>query len=83
MLAEEEQDRILKLFDVTAKDVEVLRKSEIIVFTQPFSEDGMMTEKEQIKLYADLLKEHKKRKMIKTHPRENKIIRNCWETITI
>jgi hypothetical protein len=65
------QERILSIFSITAEDIDRLKGKESILFTQCFSEDHWMTEKEKISMYEGIVKNIKTDKLvIKPHPRE-------------
>ena len=62
-----------KLFNIFNLELEVLNKMEnkILLLTQPFSEDTLMTEEEKIKIYRDIQESRKGNTfIIKSHPRE-------------
>lgn len=67
----EEKRWILHFFDFQQKHLELLQSKKAILFTQPLSEDGVMTEEEKIEIYKKILeKEEMKELVIKVHPRE-------------
>lgn len=67
----ENKQRILEIFDVDISILRELEDKKIILFTQPLSEDGFITEKEKIEIYKKILKNYKEKKVvIKPHPRE-------------
>ncbi|RXZ69759.1 hypothetical protein EPT53_05575 [Fusobacterium necrophorum] len=67
----EEKKWILRFFDFQQKHLELLQSKKAILFTQPLSEDGVMTEEEKIEIYRKILeKEEIKELVIKVHPRE-------------
>lgn len=67
----EEKKWILHFFDFQKKHLELLQSKKTILFTQPLSEDGIMTEEEKIGIYRKILeKEEIKELVIKAHPRE-------------
>lgn len=66
------QERILRYFCCYPEDLFAFNGKEIIVFTQPFSEDKIISEEEKINIYQTILQNYSPQKtIIKTHPREN------------
>lgn len=66
-----EQKEILDLFGLSSNILEIFSKRKIILFTQPLSEDNVITEKEKIEIYSKIIKNYPKEEIIiKTHPRE-------------
>ena len=62
---------ILRIFDITENDLKVLKSKKIILLTQAFYEDKMVTEEEQIEIYRRILKNYSgKDVIIKPHPRD-------------
>jgi hypothetical protein len=69
--SQEKQKKILWLFSLNVEDVISLRGKDIILLTQWFSEDEIMTENEKIEMYRMIIKNIDKSKLvIKSHPRE-------------
>lgn len=67
----EEKKWILRFFDFQQKHLELLQSKKAILFTQPLSEDGVMTEEEKIGIYRKILEKEEIRELvIKVHPRE-------------
>ena len=67
----EEKKWILRFFDFQQKHLELLQSKKAILFTQPLSEDGVMTEEEKIEIYRKILEKEEIRELvIKVHPRE-------------
>ncbi|AFL97071.1 glycosyltransferase family 52 [Ornithobacterium rhinotracheale] len=66
------KEYILNLFNLTSKEIEILKQKKNIIFTQPFFEDGyLQTEKEKIEIYKNFIKTlNHKDIILKTHPRE-------------
>lgn len=68
---EEEKKWIRRFFNFRQSNLELLESKKIILFTQPLSEDKVMTEEEKIEIYRKILeKENVKDVVIKMHPRE-------------
>lgn len=66
-----EQEEILDIFSFNLNIKEKLKGKEIILLTQPLSEDGVISEDEKIKLYSKIIKKYDQKKLIiKCHPRE-------------
>ncbi|SJZ58269.1 Glycosyltransferase family 52 [Cetobacterium ceti] len=69
--SEEERENILEIFDFNRDVLEKLKGRDIILFTQPVSEDCDFDELEKVTIYEEILKNYpKERVVIKTHPRE-------------
>lgn len=67
----EEQNNILDIFSFDVNIKEKIKGRDIILFTQPLSEDEVITEEEKVKIYLEIIKKYpKERLVIKTHPRE-------------
>ncbi|MGL5596035.1 MAG: glycosyltransferase family 52, partial [Cetobacterium sp.] len=67
----EEQNEILDIFSFDLDIKEKIKERDIILFTQPLSEDKALTEAEKIDIYFKIIKKYPKdRLVIKTHPRE-------------
>lgn len=67
----EEQNEILDIFSFDLNVKEKIKERDLILFTQPLSEDKVITEKEKIEIYSKIIKKYPKDKLIiKTHPRE-------------
>jgi hypothetical protein len=64
-------EKILSLFSVSMDEIKLLQGKDIVMLTQTFSEDKIMTEYEKIEMYREIVKNLDKNKLvIKTHPRE-------------
>lgn len=67
----EEQNEILDIFSFDLDIKQKLIGKDIILFTQPLSEDNIVTENEKIAIYSKIIKKYpKERLIIKSHPRE-------------
>ena len=65
------REMILSFFGITSNDIEILKSKKIVLFTQAFSEDKIMTEEEKIHIYSSILLKYDKTKVvIKKHPRD-------------
>lgn len=74
----EHQTKIAHIFGVSEADLNNLKKREVILVTQPLSEDGIISEDDKIKLYRNIASNYNIDKLIiKPHPREN----TNWKTI--
>ena len=61
-----------------------IRDKKEILFTQPLSEDRIMTENEKINLYTKIIKKYNQETLIiKTHPREKTNYRKIFPYILI
>lgn len=66
-----EQREILDIFSFDLNIKESIKGRDIILFTQPLSEDGIITEDEKIEIYLKIANKYPHdRLIIKTHPRE-------------
>lgn len=76
----EEQNKILDIFSFDLDIKDKIKERDIILFTQPLSEDKIITEEEKIKIYSKIIKKYpKNRLIIKIHPREKTNYRNIFE----
>lgn len=67
----EKKRLVLSLFGISDDDLRILQSRSIVLFTQAFSEDGIMSEKEKISIYSQILSNYdKNRIIIKKHPRD-------------
>lgn len=67
----EEQNEILDIFSFDSDIKQKVIGKDIILFTQPLSEDNVVTENEKIAIYSKIIKKYpKERLIIKSHPRE-------------
>lgn len=65
------KEKILKIFDITPHDLDEFKRRNIILLTQAFSNDGYVTEEEQIEIYRKILSKYDCNKVIlKPHPRD-------------
>lgn len=66
-----QKDEVVSLFIESGFDLNIL-KNALLLITQPFSEDSLISEAEKIALYNDIIAEYspKYRVIIKPHPRE-------------
>lgn len=66
-----EQQEILEIFNINVKKLNEYSEKEIFLFTQPLSEDKVISENEKIEIYKKILKKYDTKKIIiKPHPRE-------------
>ena len=67
----EEQIEILKIFNIKTEFFNKIKKRKIILFTQPLSEEKVISEKEKVELYIKIISKYKEEEIIiKPHPRE-------------
>lgn len=77
--SEEEKKEIIGLFLPDGADALLFSGREIILMTQPFSEDGRITESEKISIYKALAAGYDEKKLIvKSHPREQTDYSACF-----
>ena len=80
----EEQDEILFLLGIDKNKLENLKHKSIVLFTQPLSEDNVLTEEEKIALYKTIIGNYDQEKLvIKTHPRETTNYRDYFPNIEV
>lgn len=66
-----EKEKILDIFGIDDQFIESLKKKRSILFTQPLSEDNVISEQEKINLYRKVLQNYEENTVaIKKHPRE-------------
>lgn len=85
-LSFEEQEEILKIFDLKNSDLIKWQKLEnkTLLITQPLSEDGIISEKEKIEIYKEIVEKNKSENiMIKPHPREKTNYKNIFPSIEL
>ena len=69
--SEEEKKIILNVFDFNPEILKKVNENTVMLFTQPLSEDNVITEEEKIELYSKIIKKYKNQSVIiKSHPRE-------------
>lgn len=69
--SEEEKKIILDTFNFNDEILKKVDENTIMLFTQPLSEDNVITEEEKIDLYSKILKKYGNQSIIiKSHPRE-------------
>lgn len=79
-----EKEKILEIFQINKEEIEVLKKRKIILYTQPLSEDGIITEEEKVSLYEKILKNYDINNiMIKIHPREKTNYKKLFPKVEI
>ena len=68
---EEKRRQILAVYDITAEDLEDMKRRPAILLTQQLATEGTVTEEELVKIYSDLLKPFPPDSiLIKRHPRD-------------
>lgn len=69
--SEEEKKQINEIFGVNIESLQKIEDRKIILFTQPLSEDGIISEEEKIEIYSKILEKYQQKDIIiKPHPRE-------------
>lgn len=81
--SEEEKKFILDIFNFKEDILKKIDENTVILFTQPLSEDRIITEEEKIKLYSKILGNYTEQSVIlKPHPREEtdytKYFKDCY-----
>lgn len=75
-----EQYEILDIFSFDLDIKERIKGRDIILFTQPLSEDKIITEEEKVEIYSKIIKKYSTdRLIIKTHPREKTDYKNIFK----
>lgn len=85
-LSKKDKEEILGVFKISSKSFENLKveKNKVLLLTQPLSEDKIITEKEKIDIYREiLLKENGKNIYIKAHPREKTNYKEVFKEFNI
>lgn len=85
-LSKKDKEEILRVFKISSKSFENLKveKNKVLLLTQPLSEDKIITEKEKIDIYREiLLKENGKNIYIKAHPREKTNYKEVFKEFNI
>lgn len=66
-----EKEKILEIFAIDLLMLNKLKKIKNILFTQPLSEDGIISEYEKIEIYREVINQYNEELvLIKPHPRE-------------
>lgn len=84
--SEEKQNEILNILGIKKERLEKLinKENKVLLLTQPLSEDKIVTEKEKIDIYREiLLKENRKNIYIKAHPREKTNYKEVFKEFNI
>ncbi|WP_279716850.1 glycosyltransferase family 52 [Chelonobacter oris] len=69
--ANDKREEILDFFGLNPDKLQSLRLKRFILFTQPLSEDGIISENEKIEIYRSIINNYNSKYLIiKTHPRE-------------
>lgn len=69
--SESEKKRILELFEININALRKMKDKKYILFTQPLSEDNILSEEEKIAIYKKIIYKYlEKNIIIKPHPRE-------------
>ena len=81
---EEEKEEILDIFGFNNSIIERLKNKKEVLYTQPLSEDAVITEEEKIEIYTKVIKNYKKETLvIKQHPREKTDYKKIFSDIEI
>lgn len=80
----DKQSLIYDIFNITEDDLKLLSFKSTILFTQPISEDNIMSEEDKISLYKRILSDIKSEDVIiKVHPRETTNYKQYFPNITV
>ena len=78
------QNKILDVFGLDVEKLKIIGAKNTILFTQPFSEDKVISEDEKVDLYKKIIKNYDKKSLvIKPHPREKTEYNKIFEDIMI
>lgn len=81
---EEEKKEILDIFGFDENIINKIKNKKNILFTQPLSEDGFISEEEKIELYKKIISNYPEKDLvIKTHPREKTDYKKYFSEIEI
>lgn len=79
-----EKKKILDIFEINEKTLNMITEESILFFTQPLSEDNRVTIKEEIDIYRKALKHYDSNQVIiKKHPREEKNYSEFFPNINV
>lgn len=69
--SKEKKDLILRLFDINKEDMDFLSTKSIILFTQTYFIDNILSEEEQVGIYDEIIKRYPSEEiLLKVHPRD-------------
>lgn len=78
------KNKILKILNVNNNKLRLLKNKEYILYTQPLSEDNIITELEKIEIYRKVISNYKKETLIiKKHPREKTDYTKIFKNIEV
>lgn len=81
---QEEKYRILKLFNCSIDLLEKLSDRKIILYTQPLSEDSILSEDEKVELYSRIIRNYQEENIvIKKHPREKTDYKKYFKKVKV
>lgn len=79
-----QKKEILKFFGFNSNIIQEMKNKKNILFTQPLSEDGAITEEEKVLLYSEIISKYEKEEIIiKKHPREKTNYKKIFKEILI
>lgn len=80
----EEKEYINNYFNFSKENIDKFKDKATVLFTQPLSEDKIISENEKIEIYKDILKNVDKNKLIiKIHPREKTDYKKIFPNVEI
>ncbi len=80
----DKQNKIMQIFGIQRTDIKDLAQKSVVLFTQTFSEDKIMSESEKVEVYKNILSRYDNSQIvIKTHPRETTDYRKLFPGIYI
>jgi hypothetical protein len=75
---------IMDVFGIKDEDIELIKSKENILFTQPFVEDGFISQEEQCRIYRTILDKYDQNSiLIKTHPRDTLNYKSIFPNIPV
>ena len=80
--SDEKKKLILSIFDISDNDLEELKTKKVMLLTQAFYDDKMVTVEEQIEIYRKILDNYNHDDVIiKAHPRDRLDYRKCFPDV--
>ena len=79
-----EKEEILSIFGFNNEIINNLKGKNKILYTQPLSEDGVISEEEKIELYRQIIKNYDEKELIiKKHPREKTDYKTIFDKVEV
>jgi hypothetical protein len=82
--SELKKEIILKSYNITKNDIELLRSRPNVLFTQQFADDGFIDWDEQYRIYKKIISRYNTNSiLIKTHPRETSDYKKIFSDVLV